>query len=82
MLAGIDLALAYQVELQHYPVAGLIAGARDDQRHVLTADFGLTRAEFYGFEPVVSVEASKSVSNVDFYDSMAVKVGINLRSSF
>jgi len=82
ILRGLDLTMSYQIELQHYPVAGLVAGARNDVRHALSAEVGLKRATFYGFEPVLSVEASRNVSNVDFYDSMAVKLGVNLRSSF
>lgn len=82
VLRGLDLTMSYQIELQHYPVAGLVAGARNDVRNALSAEVGLKRASFYGFEPVLSVEASKTVSNVDFYDSMAVKLGVNLRSSF
>lgn len=82
VLKGLDLTMIYQVEQQHYPVAGLISGARNDLRHALTAEFGLKKAALYGFEPVLSVEASRNLSNVDLYDSMAVKLGVNLRSSF
>lgn len=79
---GVDLTMSYQLEHQHYPVAGLIAGSRKDLRQAISAEFGLKKATFYGFEPVLSVEATKNLSNVDFYDSMAVKLGVNLRSSF
>ena len=79
---GVDLTMSYQLEHQHYPVAGLIAGSRKDLRQAISAEFGLKKATIYGFEPVLSVEATQNLSNVDFYDSMAVKLGVNLRSSF
>jgi hypothetical protein len=82
VIKGLDLTMSYNLEQQHYPVAGLISGARNDLRHVLGAEFGLKKAGFYGFEPVLSFEASKNISNVDLYDSVAVKVGFNLRSKF
>jgi hypothetical protein len=82
LFEGVDLMMSYQLDRQHYPVAGLIAGSRIDLRQTISAEVGLKKASFFGFEPVVSVEASRKLSNVDFYDSAAVKLGLNLRSSF
>lgn len=79
---GLDLAVEYEIDDRFYPVAGLETGARRDQRHSLRADFGLRRAEVYGFVPVVSVEASRNASTLDYYDSTTLRMGLNLRSSF
>lgn len=82
VLDGIDLTLDYRIEFQHYPVAGLTSGSRQDVRNSLSAEFGFRKAAFYGFEPVVAVEASQNRSSVDFYNNASLKLGLNLRSSF
>lgn len=79
---GLDLAIDYEIDMRLFPVAGLETGARHDQRHTLRADLGLRRAEIYGFVPVVSVEASRNASTLDYYDSTTLRMGLNLRSRF
>lgn len=79
---GVDLNLTYALEYTRYPVAAAIRDARIDLRHTLRADVGLQDMAVYGFEPVLSVEAGRNISNVDLFDGGGLRLGLGLRSQF
>jgi len=45
-------------------------------------DIGLQNIQFYGFEPVMTVQARRTDSSVARFDTEGVQIGLNLRSSF
>jgi hypothetical protein len=81
IMPAFDLALSYEIEAKTFPFSG-VGGARNDLRHSLRADLGLRKVKLYGFEPVISAEAARNISNVDLYDTAGVRLGLGLRSSF
>ena len=55
---------------------------RVDNSLTARVDATLTDFEYFGFQPVVSVEARAVESNVDRYDQRTVSLGFDFRSSF
>lgn len=82
-VAGINFGLGLNYEERTYDIAAL-AGGNPRYDYItsarVTAQFG--QIEYYGFQPVVSVDASRALSNIDLYDRDSVSLGFDLVSSF
>ena len=55
---------------------------RTDTSVTFSADIAVPQAEFFGFQPVVSVGYEQTESNLDQFDSSAGTFGLNFRSAF
>ena len=59
-----------------------VPGGREDLRGWAGVSAAFTDWSYAGFAPVVSVEASRTDSNVSNYERSALSVGFSLRSTF
>ncbi len=93
---GIGLSYAFAKPFQSIAFSGAInfdqndyvdnihePGPRTDETLRLRLNARLTNVEFYGFQPVVTLDSKRSSSNVEFYDDRnSFNLGFDLRSSF
>jgi hypothetical protein len=59
-----------------------VPGGREDRRLSVTLAAELSDWSLAGFEPVVSLEAARTESNVTRFDSDSLGLGFSIRSSF
>ena len=60
----------------------LRADDREDLRATLRASIGIRQVEFWGFEPTLGIEASRTDSNVSRMDKDSFTLDLGFRSSF
>ncbi len=82
ILPGLDLAAQYSEQFRVYETSAFDPAGRDDRVSSLRLDIGLQDVQFYGFEPVMNIQARRTDSSVARFDTDGVQVGLNLRSSF
>ena len=81
--ARLSLTLAAEVtDYPDYAVFFPVPGGREDERLSATLEAVLDDWDYAGFEPVVTLEASRTDSNVSRFESDGVNIGLALRSSF
>lgn len=81
-LAGIDFGFAMDYEVRDFENSTLAAGARTNKTVTASVTAVLTQIEYYGFQPVITVDASRTDSTQDLFDREGINVGFDLRSSF
>ena len=79
---GVDLAASYTEQLRIYETSAFDPAGREDRISALRFDMGLNQIDFYGFQPVVTLQARRTDSSVARFDTEGAQLGINLRSSF
>ena len=80
---GINFGFGLNVEDRRYDVSALAGGgARNDTITSARITAQLSQFEYYGFQPVVTLDASRARSNIDLFDRDSVAVGFDLVSSF
>lgn len=82
-VAGISYDLSVEASRDYdYPFASLYLTSRVDNALTLRVDAEVSEIEYFGFSPVVSLEARAVDSNVDRFDQRNLSLGFDLRSSF
>lgn len=81
-VAGLRLGFGGDVDFRIYDNTAYSFDAREDLRGVLRVTAGLPRINLYGFEPLVTLEASQTDSNVALFDKTDLRINLGLRSSF
>ncbi len=84
-LVGTQISGAVGVTARDYPVFfnGIFNDTgREDVTLSGSVDMALPKLGAFGFEPVVSIEASRTRSNVSRYESQALGIGLRIQSSF
>ncbi len=78
------MQLGFGAELDYRDFTGSIYSfdGRTDLRQTLRASAALTQINIFGFEPVVSIEASRTDSNIPLFEKDDLRVNFGLRSSF
>lgn len=80
---GIDFGFSTTVErVYDYPFFSLFGAARVDNTAAARVDAQFRDYEYFGFRPVVSLEASVTESNIDRYDQENLSLSFDLRSAF
>jgi hypothetical protein len=79
---GLDLSLAGAVEKRVYVASNLDPAGRSDLRTSVQVDLGLPDLAIYGFAPVASLSANRTNSTVPFFDTEAVRLGFQVKSTF
>lgn len=82
LVAGLRLGASVEGEWRGYDASRYAEDGREDWRATARATLGLPRLDLYGFEPTVTVEASRTWSDVSLYDRDALTVDLGFRSSF
>jgi len=79
---GAQLALGLGASLRDYDTSPHSPNGREDFK--LSADITatFTKIDYYGFNPSVSLTASKNSSNVNLFDSDRIGLRIGIRSAF
>ncbi|AKS45547.1 hypothetical protein SAMN05444287_0643 [Octadecabacter temperatus] len=79
---GLDLSTSYTEKYRVYETSAYDPTGREDRISSLRFDVGLNNVDFYGFQPVVTLQARRTASSVERFDTDGVQIGVNLRSSF
>lgn len=76
------LAASY-TDYPDYRVATIrVPGGRQDESIAATLDFAFQDIQHAGFQPVVSLKAERTLSNVSRFETESVSVGFGFRSAF
>ena len=76
------LAIGADVEYRLFAQSVYSFDEREDWRGTLRLTVGLPQYTYYGFEPQVTFEATRTESSVALYDSQALRMNFGIRSSF
>lgn len=81
-IAGIALSAGLQIGSQRFADSGYVSGGRDDLK--LSANLSMTfqTIDYYGFSPVLTLQASKNRSNSALHDSESFGIALGIQSSF
>jgi len=79
---GVDLTTSYIDQYRVYQTSTLDPAGREDRITSLSVAVGFQNVDFYGFEPVLSLQGRRTDSTVPRYDTEGLLLGLNLRSSF
>jgi hypothetical protein len=81
-VAGMGLALSAGYEHRTWPVSIYALNGRKDNTLNIGADATLNGINMYGFSPVLSFEARRTVSNVSLYSRTSYGVRLGLETRF
>jgi hypothetical protein len=76
------LGLGLDLEYRDYPASPYTSDGRQDTYVALTATIGAPGWNFYGFGPTMTIEASRTESNVSLYDARDLGVRFGITSVF
>ncbi|MCB5198727.1 hypothetical protein LGQ03_05695 [Loktanella sp. TSTF-M6] len=79
---GVRLGFGLSVENRAYDFSRLNAGPRDDLTVDARATAQFSQVEYYGFQPVGTLEISKTSSDNALFDREYISLGFDLRSAF
>ena len=79
-----DLRIGFGADLdvQDYAESDYAFDGRRDIRSALRVTIGLPGIQYYGFEPLITLETSQTQSDVDLFDKRDFRANIGVRSSF
>lgn len=80
---GVNFGITLDLEERRYDASRFSGGAaRTDQSVSARLRMVLSEVEYFGFQPVVTLEGTRTKSDVDLFDRDYVKLGFDLQSSF
>ncbi|MBS1304030.1 hypothetical protein [Loktanella sp. SALINAS62] len=79
---GVRLAFGVSVENRGYDFSRLNAGPRDDLTVDARVSAQFSQVEYYGFQPVGTLEISRTSSDNALFDREYISLGFDLRSAF
>jgi len=80
--AGMQLGVGLGYNQRDYGFDGIVGLDRADDIYSFNARSQFTEIEYYGFQPVISLNASRTESVNERFDVDTVRIGFDLRSSF
>ncbi|EYD78327.1 hypothetical protein Rumeso_00156 [Rubellimicrobium mesophilum DSM 19309] len=81
-ILGVHLGLGAEIDWRRFDESFLAPEGRDDLRGTLRATMGLPGLEVWGFEPTVTIEASRTESDADRIDRNALSLDLGFESTF
>jgi tetratricopeptide (TPR) repeat protein len=81
-VAGLGLAAALTLEQRVFEDSNYVAGGREDTKVTGKVQITFSQIEYFGFSPVLEVNATRNRSNSALHDSQAVGVNLGIKSSF
>ena len=81
-VAGVQFGLGLSLNQRDWDAYTFAAGPREDKTAAVRLRMTFTQIEYYGFQPVMTLEATRTESNVDLFDRDYLRVGFDLQSSF
>lgn len=79
---GVALAGSLGIEARDYPTSPYTSDGRQDLRLSAGLTATLTKIDYMGFSPVLSVSVQQAQSNVSIYNTETVGFGLSVRSNF
>jgi hypothetical protein len=79
---GVNLSTSYTEQFRVYETSAFDPAGREDQISAVRFDLGRKNIDFYGFQPVLTVQARRTISSTPRFDTQGAQLGLNLRSSF
>jgi hypothetical protein len=76
------LGLGLDVERRVYDASPFTTDGRQDTRLALRATLGAPAWSFYGFGPTLTIEASRTLSNVSLYEAEDIGIRLGVTSVF
>ncbi|MBU2360400.1 MAG: DUF560 domain-containing protein [Alphaproteobacteria bacterium] len=80
--AGLLLGFGLDYEERSFDKSAIAGGARVDRTTSARVAAQITQIEYYGFQPVLKIEASRTDSDVGLFDRDYVNLGFDIQSSF
>jgi hypothetical protein len=81
-LAGLRVGFGADAEIRVFDESAYSVDGRQDITGTLRMTIGLPGIQYYGFEPTVTLETSRTSSDVDLFDKEDFRVNFGVRSSF
>ena len=81
-VAGFRLGFGADADYRHFDATAYGRGDRTDLRLTLRTTVGVSGVNIYGFEPTITLEASETDSDVDFFDRSDLRIDFGFRSTF
>lgn len=81
-VSGMRFGFGFDYESRDYDFSTFANGPREDRSLGLNMTVNFADVEFYGFQPVVNLEARRNESSYDLFDRNYGTIGFDLRSSF
>jgi hypothetical protein len=81
-LFGINFGFGLDYETREFDASRFEPGPRSDQTITARLRAVMSDIEYFGFQPVINVEATRTTSNIDLFDRDYFSVGFDLQSSF
>ncbi len=82
VLGPATLALGLNLEYRDYDESPFTVDGRQDRRAAVRATLGAPAWNYYGFAPTVTLEASRTMSNVSLYDAEDIGLRVGIASVF
>jgi hypothetical protein len=81
-IGGLRIGLGADAEIRDFDQSAYSFDGRQDITGTLRVTIGLPGIQYYGFEPTVTLETSRTSSDVDLFDKRDLRVNFGIRSSF
>ncbi len=81
-IAGMSISMGLQASKRSYDVSRYASAGRHDTSFEANAAATLSKLDYLGFSPVVSLRHRQTNSNVSLYSSTETAVGLSLSSNF
>ncbi len=79
---GAKLSFGLQMRQRDYPFSRLDPTGRQDREFTASIDMIFTGIDRYGFNPTLSIESSRTDSNIGLYDNEKLGIQFGIRSAF
>lgn len=79
---GMRFGFGASTETRMYDYSVYAEGPREDTSATVRMSVNFAEIEYYGFQPVINVDARRNESSVALFDRDFMSVGLDLRSSF
>lgn len=81
-VSGLRFGVGMTISDRNWDLYTIAGGAREDKTAAARVRVTFTNIEYFGFQPVVNFEATRTHSNVELFDRDYLRVGFDLQSSF
>lgn len=81
-IAGMRFGFGLDAEQRKFDASIYNPGPREDRSATARLSVEFSQVEFYGFRPVMNIEATRNLSTFDLFDRDYSSIGFDLRSSF
>jgi hypothetical protein len=81
-VAGIGIAATLGLEQRVFGDSRYAAGGREDTKLTAKVELTFTNVDYFGFSPVLEIQATRNRSNSALHDSQALGINLGIASTF